>query len=93
MDSILQSVRHRALTAHLVTIVRNLRLPLFKCSQTSVPQELFVNKHAQLVVFQHSAVYPLIPPFNLKRTEVMHAVRTAFARQEQYQSLPTSLHK
>ena len=93
MDFILQSVRQRALTAHLVTTVRNLRLLLLKCFQTSVPRELFAKKRAQLMVSQHSADSPLTQPLNLKPTEVMLAVRTAFARQEQSQSLPTSLHK
>ena len=92
MDFILQSVRQRALTAHLVTTVRNLRLLLLKCFQTSVPRELFAKRRVQLVVSQHSVVSPLTQPLNLNQ-EVMHAVRTAFARQEQSQSLPTSLHK
>ena len=65
MDSILRLVRQRALTAHLVTTVRNLRLPLLKCSQTSVPQDLYAKKRAQLVVSQHSAVSPLTLPLNL----------------------------
>lgn len=89
----LQSVKLPVLTARLVVIVQNQQLLLLKCFQISVLQELFVKKLAQLPVFQHSVVSQLIQLLNLRPTEVMHAVRTASARQVQSKSSPILLLK